>query len=284
MEVINIMRLGSKVREFIRYWHDEKNIQPVYINKLQSNLLAEKNALIVGGTGGIGAAIAEAFLEAGARVVITGSNSTSLNNTLGTIDNCNCKGIVLDVKKIDSFDCKILEASSMLGDNEPISIFVNAAGYHGSDRFGEVTECTYDSVLDINLKGAFFMTQSAGNYMKIRGIKGHILNVSSAASIKPAWSPYEISKWGLRGLTLGAADELIPYGIVVNAIGPGPVATAMLGHKKGDTLYTDCVPVERFATPVEIAQLAVIMSSDLCNLVIGDTFFITGGSGTIRYR
>lgn len=68
-----------------------------------------------------------------------------------------------------------------------------------------------------------------------------------------------------------------------DAIAPGPVATAMLGRKEGDTLYTDCIPAKRFATPSEIGQLAVIMVSDMCDLVIGDTFYISGGSGTIQY-
>lgn len=106
--------------------------------------------------------------------------------------------------------------------------------------------------------------------MKEKKIKGHILNVSSAAALKPGYTPYEISKSGVRSFTLGAAAELIPYGIVVNAIAPGPVATAMLGRKEGDTLYTDCIPAKRFATPSEIGQLAVIMVSDMCDLVIGD--------------
>lgn len=69
---------------------------------------------------------------------------------------------------------------------------------------------------------------------------------------------------------MGAAAELIPYGIVVNAIAPGPVATAMLGRKEGDTLYTIVFRAKRFATPSEIGQLAVIMVSDMCDLVIGD--------------
>ena len=165
-----------------------------------------------------------------------------------------------------------------------LDILVNAAGVHGNQCFGEVSEETWDSVLDVNLKGMFFMTQAVGNYMKNNNIKGHILNVSSAAALKPGYTPYEISKSGVKSLTLGVAAELIQYGIIVNAIAPGPVATEMLGRKEGDTLYTDCVPAMRFATPSEIAQLAVIMASDMCNLVIGDTFYISGGSGTIKYR
>lgn len=155
-------------------------------------------------------------------------------------------------------------------------------------RFLEKHEkCVGVTITDLlwhtNLKGLFFMTQIVSNYMKEKKIKGHILNVSSAAALKPGYTPYEISKSGVRSFTLGAAAELIPYGIVVNAIAPGPVATAMLGRKEGDTLYTDCIPAKRFATPSEIGQLAVIMVSDMCDLVIGDTFYISGGSGTIQY-
>lgn len=184
---------------------------------------------------------------------------------------------------VASFESKVQEALTKF-DESRIDILVNSAGVHGNQEFGEVTEDTYDNVLDVNLKGLFFITQTVSNYMKNNGIKGHILNVSSAASLKPCWTPYELSKWGVRGFTLGAADELIQYGIVVNAIAPGPVATNMLGRKEGDTLYTECIPAERFADPVEIGQMAVMLASDMCNLVIGDTLYITGGSGTIKYR
>ena len=281
------MGLGiyTKLKELIHFAHklkSEKNIQAVEITKYESDLLFGKRALIVGGTGGIGFSIANAFINVGCKVVITGTKQETLTYALNKLPR-GSSGLVLDLLNPNIFEKKIIEAQDLLA-GEKIDIFVNAAGFHGNEPFGSVSEETYDRVLDINLKGMYFMVQAAGDYMKKNGVKGHILNVSSAAALKPAWTPYEISKWGVRALTLGAADELIPYGIVVNAIAPGPVATSMLSFKEGDTLYTDCVPTERFATPKEIAQLAVVMASDLCNLVIGDTFYITGGSGTIRYR
>ena len=282
------MGLGRKIRNIIDYCEsvrNNKNIQPVTVVKYQSDLLAEKNALIIGGTGGIGFAIAKNILDAGANVVITGTRDETINKAKSIIKrkgDQSCNGMILDLLDVNSFSSKLIEAEKLIG--RRIDVVVNAAGYHGDEPFGKVTEKSYDRVLDINLKGVYFMTQAAGNYMKLNNIKGHILNVSSAASLKPAWTPYEVSKWGVRGITLGAADELVSYGIVVNAIGPGPVATRMLGYNQGDSLYTDCVPTERFATPDEIAQLAVIMVSDMCNLVIGDTFYITGGSGTVKYR
>lgn len=278
------MGVGSKIRELIDYYcskKNEKNIVPIDIPKNQNNLLENKVALIVGGTGGIGAAIAEAFIEAGAKVIISGTKEEKVKNAVEKLGDC-ARGIQIDLNKVGRFDNKVSQAISLFPENR-IDILVNCAGVHGDQKFGIVSEATYDSVMNTNLKGMFFMTQVVSNYMKEKSIKGHILNVSSAAALKPGYTPYEISKSGVRSFTQGAAAELIPYGIIVNAIAPGPVATAMLGRKEGDTLYTDCIPAKRFATPSEIGQLAVIMVSDMCNLVIGDTFYISGGSGTIKY-
>ena len=278
------MGVGSKIRELIDYYYskkNEKNIVPIDIPKNQNNLLENKVALIVGGTGGIGAAIAEAFIEAGAKVIISGTKEEKVKNAVEKLGDC-ARGIQIDLNKVGGFDNKVSQAISLFPENR-IDILVNCAGVHGNQTFGSVSETTYDSVMNTNLKGMFFMTQVVSNYMKEKRIKGHILNVTSAAALKPGYTPYEISKSGVRSFTLGAAAELIPYGIIVNAIAPGPVATAMLGRKEGDTLYTDCIPAKRFATPSEIGQLAVIMVSDMCNLVIGDTFYVSGGSGTIKY-
>lgn len=279
------MSFKSKIKGFINYYYskkNEKNMVPVEIPTLSSNLLEGKIALIIGGTGGIGRGIAQSFIEAGAKVIISGTNENKINSYIKGFGE-QAKGIVINIREVGSFDNRILEAALLFEENR-IDILVNCAGVHGDQSFGNVSEETYDAVMDTNLKGMFFMTQSMGNYMKKNSIKGHILNVSSAAALKPGFTPYEISKNGVRALTLGASAELIQYGIVVNAIGPGPVATAMLGRKETDTLYTDCVPAGRFATPKEIGQLATIMVSDMCNLVIGDTFYISGGSGTIKMR
>ena len=278
------MSVGLKIRELIDYYYskkNEKNIVSINIPKNQSNLLENKVALIVGGTGGIGVAIAEAFIAAGAKVIVSGTKEEKVKNTVEKLGN-SARGVQIDLNKVTMFDNKVSQAVTLFQENK-IDILVNCAGVHGNQKFGTVSETTYDSVMNTNLKGMFFMTQSVSNYMKKKKIKGHILNVSSAAALKPGYTPYEISKSGVRSFTLGAAAELIPYGIIVNAIAPGPVATAMLGRKAEDTLYTDCIPAKRFATPSEIGQLAVIMVSDMCNLVVGDTFYISGGSGTTNY-
>ena len=114
-----------------------------------------------------------------------------------------------------------------------------------------------------------------------RGTRGHILIVGSASALKPGWTPYEISKRGVQSLAEGAADKLAPYGVTVNCIAPGPVATRMLGYEDSDDLGWPANPYGRLATPEEIADLAAYMVGDLGSLIVGDSFYITGGSGTI---
>ena len=115
-------------------------------------------------------------------------------------------------------------------------------------------------------------------------VKGNILNVSSASALKPGWTPYEISKSGVKSLTLGVAAKLIKHGITVNAIAPGPVATKMIGMENSCDLAWPANPAGRVATPEEIGNMAVFMVSDSGKLIVGDTFYMTGGSGTISLQ
>lgn len=114
--------------------------------------------------------------------------------------------------------------------------------------------------------------------------KGHILNVTSSSALRPAWTPYHMSKWAVKGLTLGLADLLLPHGIIVNAIAPGPVATHMLGKNEGDSIEKSDAVCGRYAMPSEIASLAVFMVSDMGNMIVGDTYYMTGGSGLISLK
>ena len=188
--------------------------------------------------------------------------------------------LVIDVTDVDSMPEKVRLAVNMSSTGK-IDILVNSAGLVSYSDFYHMTEQEYDSIMDVNAKGTYFMSQAIGKMMIEKKIKGHILNVTSSSALRPAWTPYQMSKWAVRGLTLGLADALLPYGIIVNAIAPGPVATPMLGKFEGDSIYSDKFPSGRYAMPEEIAQLAVFMVSDMGNLIVGDTFYMTGGSGTI---
>lgn len=266
----------SRIKKFVRKYLTVRVVSSVKTPVYRDHLLEGKKAVVVG-AGGIGKAIAAAFLANGCEVTVTGTNREKLDRICQSLNNENVRCVVLDVTETKSIQRIIWDAADQMGG---LDIFVYAAGIHGHDVFGSVTEETWDSVLDINLKGMYFADQAAANYMKKHEIKGHILNVSSASCNKPGWTPYEISKNGVKALTLGFADKLIPFGIVVNSIAPGPVATQMLGVTQ-ENLAWEGNPSGRVATPEEIANIALVMASDMGNLIVGDTFFVSGGSGTV---
>ena len=187
--------------------------------------------------------------------------------------------VVMDNKEVSSF--------KTLFDSHPIlketGILVNNAGVLGGD-ISQVTEEDYDSILDTNLKGTFFLSQLVAWNMKERGIKGNILNIASSSSLRPATSAYTISKWGIRGLTLGLAKVLAPYGITVNGLAPGPTATPMLmgeGGVKIRDISLENNPTGRYAMPEEIANMAVVLASGMGRMVVGDIVYMTGGAGLI---
>ncbi len=273
------MSMKAKVKKLLKRFCI-KEYHPFPVAHVASDLLSGKTALITGGSGGIGFAIAKKFAEAGACVILVGQNEEKLIRFCDEIGSEKAKYIVQNICVTQELD-SVIERSTQLFPDSQIDILVNSAGLHGPSDFLKITEENYDSVMNINLKAMFFMSQKVGQYMIDHKIQGHILNVGSASGAKPAWTPYEISKWGVRGFTLGLARELIPYGIVVNSIAPGPVATSMLNMDESSNFSCPTNPSGRVSSPDEIANLALFMVSDLGNGIVGDTFFITGGSGTI---
>lgn len=273
------MGVKSKIRKAVKLLNSK---QKIAIPKLISydEMLKGKTALITGGSSGIGFAISERFLAAGCNVIIAGTNETKIQKCCEKLASQNAKGIVINLNDVISLKQKVEEASKAFpGSN--IDILVNCAGFNPKKGFFDIAEEDFDKTMDTNVKGTFFMCQAMAEYMIANKVKGHILNLSSSSALRPAWSPYEMSKWTIRGLTVGLADTLIEHGIVVNAIAPGPTATPMLGVSTDGDIDLPTSPIGRYATPDEIANLAMILVSDMGNLVVGDTLYATGGSGVI---
>lgn len=158
---------------------------------------------------------------------------------------------------------------------------MNNAGVINKTNFYNATESDYDNVLDTDLKGAYFLAKYVSEHMRENKIQGNILNISSSSALRPAITPYHLAKWGIRGLTLGLAKELSQYGIVVNAIAPGPTATSMLLAYGDKDISRVTSPSGRYATTEEIANLAVVLVSNLGKMVNGDTLYATGGCGNL---
>lgn len=258
-----------KILRALAFW---KKVVPVNIPiKNYGALFEGKTALVTGGAGGIGFAIAKRLAEAGCSVIILARNEERLKKASEQIG---CKYRVLDITKVSDIKRVIAEVYQ---DSAP-EILVNCAGIMGKGRFGSIEVDDWDKVVNTNVRGTFFMTQGVSNMMIERRIKGHILNLSSSSALRPCYSSYIVSKHLVRDLTQGFAKELIKHGIVVNAIAPGPTATDMIGADENDLVNLE-VPAGRMATADEIANHALALVSEMGDMVVGSTLYVTGGSG-----
>lgn len=252
-------------------------------------VLQERNAVITGGTSGIGYAMAETFLSAACRkLLITSRNQERLDKTISKLQSAfpdrreNIFGVILDLTKVDSLKKTFSQIEKQFG-TDTIDIWINNAGIYQGTQFGKVTESQWDELMDINLKSQFFLSQCVSDHMLKNGVKGNILNMCSSSSYRPSVDPYMISKLGMSGLTLGMAKKLIPFGIVVNGIAPGPTFTPMLHKSKGDSINHGGVPAGRYIMPQEVANLAVFLASSMGRMIVGDVVKITGGSAVVTY-
>ena len=273
------MSIKANIKKIVKTLNEKEKIPIVEVQQ-ETQLLTNKVVLITGGSGGIGFAIAKKCLASGAKVIIAGTSEEKLNAKVKECDTQSIKALVLNLNDVSSFEAKVQEACGLFEENR-IDVLVNSAGVNPAKKFFDITEKDFDTTMAVNVKGIFFMCQAMAKYMIENKIKGHILNLSSSSALRPAWGPYEMSKWTIKGFTVGLADVLIKHGIVVNAIAPGPTATPMLGKEEGDDLDLPNNPTGRYAMPEEIAELAVMLISDAGKLVVGDTLYATGGAGTI---
>ena len=236
--------------------------------------LKGKRILVTGASRGIGKAIAIAYVNAGADVIITGRSYQRLKGILKELNDLrgNISGLEWDIAKVNEVNEKFAEAVAEYG---TLDIIVNNAGVISRDPFLAVTEENWDLVLDTNLKGLYFLSQAAANYFIKNEIKGKIINIASDAGLRGAAVPYGISKWGVVGLTKGMAKQLFPRGIIVNAIAPGPVTTEMMNWHEGKPVKNNS-PFGRMAFPEEIAELAVFLASNNSARIAGEVIAING--------
>ena len=268
------------VKKIIDYVKKPK-LLPIIEQRDSRKLLDGKVALIVGGSGGIGLAIAKRFLKSGCKVIVAGTNEGKLKRIAKALD---CKYIVVDLTDVKSFDKVLEQAIECYG---RVDILVNSAGVHVEKpglSFLTSTEAEFDKIMDINLKAAYFLSQTFAKYFIEEKIAGHILMISSQSALEPSWSPYRLSKRGLEGITQGLAQELIKYNIVVNGIGPGPTATNMQDYKDGEIINTELNPIGRYTMPEEVAEYATLLASSLGDTIVGDTIYMSGGRGIIELR
>ena len=245
--------------------------------------LAGKVAIVTGSGSGIGKAIAIRLASEGATVVVDYRNRPE--QALDTKTKAEAAGgkaitVQADVTKLADTQNIVDQAYLQLG---RCDILVNNAGIEKRADFWDVTEQDYDAVLNVNLKGAFFLTQFFVRRLRDAKLPGRIINISSVHEdmVFPHFSTYCASKGGMRMLMRNLAVELGPLGITVNNIAPGAIATpinkALLEDKpKLDALLAN-IPLGRMGTPEEVAGLAAFLASDEAAYVTGSTYVIDGG-------
>jgi NAD(P)-dependent dehydrogenase (short-subunit alcohol dehydrogenase family) len=242
-----------------------------------------KRVLVAGATRGIGLAVAEAFLKAGARVAVNGSNRETVGQAAKALRSPNC--IVEapgDLSTVEGCRQTVETALSGLGG---IDVLVNNAGRWNFATVENAAESSWDEIIDVNLKGAFFVTKYA--LAALRASKGNIVNVASISglSAEPGTSIYCLSKAGLIHMTRCHAWEFGPD-VRVNAVCPGPIDTDMLRRVSGaffdstDDGYRlmakDCAS-KRLGNVSDIAGPVLYLASELAGYATGAVHVVDGG-------
>ena len=245
--------------------------------------LAGKVAAITGGSQGIGLAIAQRFAEEGADVSFCyRSNKAGADEAVTNIAKTGRKvaGFQYDVSSVNDGQKFIADTAAQFG---KIDILVNNAGLERRADFWDATETDFDAVLNVNLKGLFFITQAfVKNRMAVKA-SGKIINISSVHEELPFphFASYCASKGGVKMLTRNLSIELAPLGITVNSIAPGAIETPinknLLNNPAKLSALLENIPLKRLGTPDDVASMAVFLGSEESNYATGTTFFLDGG-------
>jgi NAD(P)-dependent dehydrogenase (short-subunit alcohol dehydrogenase family) len=243
---------------------------------LDSFRLDGKVAVVTGGNRGLGEAYARALGEAGARVAIAARDealSASVAGALGAF------AVTTDVSDAGSVKAMLETVTAELG---PVDVLVNNAGvcYHRPAL--EVPDDEWRSVWDVNVDGVWHCCRAVGAQMVERG-RGAIINIGSiSAEIvnRPQWQPaYNASKAAVHQLTKSLAAEWAPAGVRVNALAPGYVKTEMapVDDPRFRPRWIEDAPMQRAATPEEIAPSVVYLASDASSFMTGSVLVVDGG-------
>jgi NAD(P)-dependent dehydrogenase (short-subunit alcohol dehydrogenase family) len=238
-----------------------------------------KNAVVTGGGNGIGLAMAKLLVDGGARVVITGRTQATLDAALEQLGD-NAVGVRGDVASLSDLDALADRVKGELGTID--ALFVNA-GIAPLTPFESTTEEAYDEIFAINVKGAFFTVQKLAPLLNTSA--GVVLTTSIANVIGLLeTSVYSAGKAALRSMARSLSRELLPRGIRVNAVSPGPVDTGILETMMSEEAAKEFKaqrvadnPMRRFGLPVEVARAAAFLAFD-ATYSAGAEFAVDGGA------
>ena len=260
--------------------------------------LAGRAGVVTGGSRGIGLAIARRLLDEGARLVVTSTSAQGADRATELLAaGDRVRVLVSDAAVRSDVQDAVQTCLTTFG---RLDLAVANAGVERPARLLDVTDEDWDAVFDVNLRGAFLLTQVAARVMVggadgrggaggadgrggVGGVGGRIVLVASTNAIAPeaGSAAYNVSKAGVVGLTQAAALELAASGVCVNAVGPGLVRTDMTSATVDDPAaaawYLDHIPTRRFGTPQDVAAAVAFLVSDDAAWITGHHLVVDGG-------
>lgn len=244
--------------------------------------LKGKRALVTGGTHGLGMAMAEGLANAGAELIITGTTPSKMDDALSLYKSKGYKasGYIFDITDDKLAEIKVSEMVSEVGE---IDILVNNAGIIKRELATTMPVDDFRRVIEVDLVGAFIMSQLVGNRMINNG-GGKIINICSMMSElgRNSVSAYAAAKGGLKMLTRNLATEWAKHNVQVNGIGPGYFATSQtepirVGGHPFNEFIINRTPAARWGDPEDLAGTAVFLASKASDFVNGQIVYVDGG-------
>lgn len=243
--------------------------------------LKNKVAMITGASRGIGRAIALEMAKSGAHIILASRKLADLEKVAEEIKACGVRAlpVAAHIGKQEDINALVSKAVDEFG---KIDILVNNAATNPTmDSAIDVSERAWDSIMNLNLKGLFFLSQAVARVMKEHG-GGVIVNVSSIAGVTPDILPiYSVSKAGVNMATKVMAQQWACYGIRTNTLSPGQTKTqfsqALWGNPEIYKYIMSRTPLKRIAEPEDMARVAVFLASDEAGFITGQNLIVDGG-------
>lgn len=256
--------------------------------ELKSFDLSGKVAIVTGTSRGLGQYFGRALARAGADLVITSREVSTLKGFQAEIEGLGRRvlSLALDVRNYESIQQMVEQA---VGHFSKIDILVNNAGCNVRKPALDVTWEDWNLVLDTNLRGTFFVAQAVARHMIARNY-GRIINIGSVTSVAgyAGLGPYGASRGGVKQLTMSLADDWGRHGITVNCLAPGWFKTAqnavMYENQEWVEYLKDRIPLKRPGQPRDLDGAIVFLASDASEYVTGQTLLVDGGISTGAVR
>ncbi len=250
--------------------------------------LSGRVAIVTGTSRGLGQQFARALANSGADLVITSRKRESLAQFEAEISSLGRRAVPLelDVRDLQSIERMAAAAEEAYG---KIDILVNNAGMNIRKPALDVTWDDWNSILDTNLRGSFFVAQSVARRMIPRGY-GRIINIGSVTSVNgyAGLAPYGASRGGIKQLTMSLADDWGKHGLTVNCLAPGWFRTEqnkiMYEDKEWVEYLSDRIPVKRPGQPGDLDSAVVFLASESSRYITGQTLLVDGGISTGAVR